>query len=146
MESRVRLFAATLCRLVLVALIALAGAAPGGLGEAMAAADRMDVSDSHAHASSPTVSAHEAGETHAGSHGTAHSHAATSKTSPGKAPQDSHHHEGSAVDCCLSFCFPGLASDFVDGFDHLSAAQPESDHEVRLEPQPPHLTDRPPRA
>lgn len=146
MESRVRLFAAALCRLVLVAFIALTGAAPGGLGEAMAAADRMDASHIHAHASSPMATAHEPGEMHAGSHGTAHSHAPASQTSTDQIPRDSHHHEGSAVDCCLSFCFPGLASDVVDGFAHVSAAQPESDHAIRLKPQPTHLTDRPPRA
>ncbi|MCC4247006.1 hypothetical protein [Stappia indica] len=146
MESRVRLFAASLCRLVLVAMIALAGATAGNLGDAFAAAVPAARQQTHIHAPSPMAAAHAADEAHAAGHGTARSHDMAPHTSHGQMPEGSHHQTGSTVDCCLSFCFPGLASDFVDGFDHLSAAQPESDHEVRLKPQPPHLTDRPPRA
>ncbi|SOC25486.1 hypothetical protein SAMN05421512_11489 [Stappia indica] len=146
MESRARLFAATLCRLVLVAMIALAGATAGNLGDAFAAAVPADRQQAHNHAPSPMVAAHAADDAHAAGHGSARSHDMAPHASHGQTPEGSHHQTGSTVDCCLSFCFPGLAEDCAPGFAHLPAAKPESDHAVRLEPQPPHLTDRPPRA
>ncbi len=148
MQGSPRPLAAYLLRFLLAALIVLANSAPGGvtitLASSSATQGHMSGHARHADAIS-----------HAGGDHVAHSDT-SAQTGPAKGTEHmvgidnsrraDHPHGDTQADCCLSFCFPALASESTPA-PVRAGIKPDNDRSVRtLVAALPLGPERPPRA